>query len=257
MNKFRLPFILGDGLLNKVKFLFVVFAVYFLRKVGLNKRRGFLVRLIFLGKKFKFIITDGSDVGVLDEVFVKEEYKIDEDLHPDIIMDLGSNVGASILYFHLKYPKAKIYGFEPDPITFNKLQNNIGIEKDIIIENVAITSKNGFLDFFSFQDSSISSSFTNRSDKMKRIKVLSKTLDQILIDNDIKQIDLMKFDIEGTEFEVFNNFYGLDRVSYLIGEFHEDLSGERIEDFIKLMEEREVTKSGINKSRYLVSSRIK
>jgi FkbM family methyltransferase len=42
-----------------------------------------------------------------------------------IIVDCGSNIGMSILFFKRLYPKARIIGFEPDPYTFEILSENV------------------------------------------------------------------------------------------------------------------------------------
>jgi FkbM family methyltransferase len=47
-------------------------------------------------------------------------------MRPDpLIIDGGSNMGVSILYFKHIYPEARVIGFEPDPVIFRTLQDNI------------------------------------------------------------------------------------------------------------------------------------
>ena len=47
--------------------------------------------------------------------------------YAETIVDLGSNVGGSILYFASRYPAARIYGVELDPETCRKLQANVAL----------------------------------------------------------------------------------------------------------------------------------
>jgi predicted O-methyltransferase YrrM len=56
----------------------------------------------------------------------KAEYYLPVALEPKAILDIGSNIGTSILFFHEQFPSAKIYGFEPHPETFRILQTNVG-----------------------------------------------------------------------------------------------------------------------------------
>ena len=42
-----------------------------------------------------------------------------------LIFDCGSNIGLSILFFKKLYPKARVIGFEPHPLTFQTLRENI------------------------------------------------------------------------------------------------------------------------------------
>src|SRR5262249_50977474 len=55
----------------------------------------------------------------------KDEYYLPRALDPKVILDIGSNIGASILFFHEQFPAATIYGFEPHPETYQILQMNV------------------------------------------------------------------------------------------------------------------------------------
>src|ERR1700693_4874079 len=58
-------------------------------------------------------------VCLFEEIFIRQDY-IFVSRRPDpLIIDCGSNIGMSILYFKRRYPKARIIGFEPDPATFD------------------------------------------------------------------------------------------------------------------------------------------
>lgn len=68
-----------------------------------------------------------------------------------LILDCGSNIGMSILYFKHVYPKARIIGFEPDPAIFPYLQENMtrnGL-KDVQLVQAALASQEGTLTFYS------------------------------------------------------------------------------------------------------------
>src|SRR5436189_6212019 len=70
----------------------------------------------------------------------KAEYFLPPALKPKIILDIGSNIGASILYFHEKFPDAKIFGFEPHPDTFRVLEKNVGQLPGITIFNYGLAA---------------------------------------------------------------------------------------------------------------------
>ncbi|MGB3513739.1 MAG: FkbM family methyltransferase [Microcoleaceae cyanobacterium] len=55
-----------------------------------------------------------------------------------LIIDCGSHVGLSIIYFKTKFPKAKIIGFEPDPDNLYHLNKNL---KHSDFEGVKIVPK--------------------------------------------------------------------------------------------------------------------
>lgn len=231
-EKIILPFILGDGLYNKVKFLFFILLFPCVRKFSL-KIPAPRIKLNFNNKSFDFYPSDGSDVGVLRDIFVHQEYAL-EAVSPRIIVDLGSNSGISVLYFKLIFPHAAIYCFEPEPITYQKLRRNTEQFSQVYTFNSALASQGGVLDFFYNTDSSISSSLFDRGVGLKKISVSAQTLDDVMKDNAIDHIDLLKFDIEGAEFDVFKNFKGLHKVNQLIGEVHEDIAKQTVEEFIVL-----------------------
>jgi FkbM family methyltransferase len=68
----------------------------------------------------------------------KAEYYLPVALEPKVILDIGSNIGTSILFFHEQFPSAKIYGFEPHPETFRILQTNVGSIPSIEVFNYAL-----------------------------------------------------------------------------------------------------------------------
>ena len=68
-----------------------------------------------LGFRIRF-----SSVGILRElfreIFVGGIYMFECNTDRPIIVDCGSDIGMSILFFKRLYPKARIIGFEPDPL---------------------------------------------------------------------------------------------------------------------------------------------
>src|SRR5258707_15301148 len=69
-----------------------------------------LARLRWSGRDV-FYRSGTADPFVLYQVLLrsgkKAEYYLPAALRPEIIVDIGSNIGASILYFHRQFPEAK------------------------------------------------------------------------------------------------------------------------------------------------------
>ncbi len=86
-----------------------------------------LARLRWQGRNV-FYRPGTSDPFVLYQVLLKTgkkaEYYLPPALQPKVILDIGSNIGALILYFKHQFP-AKIFGFEPHPETFSILRLNV------------------------------------------------------------------------------------------------------------------------------------
>ena len=44
------------------------------------------------------------------DTLIKSEYYLPASLQPNVIVDVGSNIGGSIIHFHRLFPSARIYG---------------------------------------------------------------------------------------------------------------------------------------------------
>ncbi len=60
-----------------------------------------------------------------DEIFVKRIYDFPASTASPKILDLGANVGVSVLFFKWLYPQAQIVAFEADPQIYAYLTRNI------------------------------------------------------------------------------------------------------------------------------------
>lgn len=229
----------------------------------------------YLNKKFKFfkykerkinikkfgriatIFLNGAhdEYEILKEILINEEYNID--IEPKLIFDLGSNVGFSVIYFALKYPDVKIYGFEPDPNVFLKLKKNISTFNNVEIFNLAVAGQDGERDFFIYPDKTISSSLTKRLDDQIAIKITSKRVDTLINDLKIDKIDLMKIDVEGAEYEIFSNLKQRKKIAAIIGELHFDLMGATKDDFSSLLVGYNVDYSSANKNKRMFFKAIR
>lgn len=223
-NNFFVSFKFGFDSYNKLKFFIFLFLIPIFKK-GLLKIN-FSVKLVlkYDNKKFIMYLADISDFAAFLEIFVKEEYKINLKVEPKVIFDFGSNSGLSVIYFKLKYPSSKIYSFEPNPIVFKQLEKNVSQFQDVYCFNYAISSSDTNREFYLSRDSSLSSSFINRNLNSKILKVQTKNTLTIINELKIEMIDLLKFDVEGWEFDIFTNSFPFYKMNNAIGEVHMDLN---------------------------------
>jgi len=237
--------LLGDGFINRLR-LFVYRLGLFIFGDSQQPRR-FILR--YNGFCFPFEIRGLLDVTLLNSIFVKEEYSLPLDAAPKIIFDLGSNIGASVLYFHALYPKAMIYAFEPDPKNVDLLRRHTQeIESFVRIMPKAIYQEDGKeLQLYRNPESHWSTSIVNKGSSYELFTVQTVTIDTVMNDAGIQTIDLLKFDIEGAEFDVFRTFTRLNRARYLIGEVHPCLFNKTIEEFLALFPIFELIKKEVEK----------
>lgn len=162
---------------------------------------------------------------LIEEIFKEEIYKFETDKQKPIIVDCGSNIGISVLYFKKQFPNAKITAFEPDPDNFQLLQQNIKQNNlnNIEAHNVAVSDQIGDIDLFfeSDKSSTLGNTTTNTwGDRpgFNKITVPSVKLSDYIKDQDI---DYLKLDVEGAERKVFEDISKhLPHIKELGFEFH-------------------------------------
>jgi FkbM family methyltransferase len=135
-----------------------------------------------------------------------------------LIIDCGSNVGVSVLYFKYTFPNARIIGFEPDHHVFQCLEANIcnnNISKnDIEIFEKAVWSHDAGIEF-GCDNADGGSIFLNSNKVFVETVRLKKMVDGL------PKIDLLKIDIEGAEVDVIADLgSSLQNVKYLFCEYH-------------------------------------
>lgn len=121
-------------------------------------------------------------------------------------LDLGSWSGVISLYMA---HKAKIvYAIDPDPLCFEELQTNIRLNpelaKKIKPHQIAISDKKNIVQLSARKKyGQSSSSILSRSrDCESSIKINTISLSDFIDQESIKQIDFIKMDIEGAEFQI-------------------------------------------------------
>ena len=146
------------------------------------------------------------DLITLVECFGKLDYRVPKDI--SVVVDFGSNIGISALYFLTRNPSVQVYLFEPIPRNIERLRENLrGYERRYKLSECAIGVDEGECDF-AYEDTGrygglmkdgLSHFAKMTSDKVLSVKVLAvnQTLDKILSNH--KSVDVVKIDIEGYE----------------------------------------------------------
>ena len=154
-----------------------------------------------------------------------------------IVLDIGANIGEVTDYISKKY-NCNIYAYEPNPACFNHMKLKFKEINKIIINDCAVSNFNGN-DFLYFHydakgndDIRYIQGATLRKEKdnidiNKKIKV--KVLDIKDILGSFKRINLIKIDIEGSEYsilpELINN---KEKIDLVLCEMHGNPNGKKI-----------------------------
>lgn len=205
-----------------------------------------------------------SDGEVLYKILLKKgknaEYKVPAEVAPKVIFDIGANIGAASLLFASLFPEAKIYAFEPVPDNFNLLARNVAPYPNIHIYPFALGGEDGHLQMLA-SDSPLNfggfSFYDKGSDSSKTIEVEMRTPQGMLAELGLKNIDLIKVDTEGSEYNIITAFDEaiLSKVRWITGELHGERDFELLAflsrwfdlDVRKTLRKRLFTFAGCNK----------
>ena len=150
-----------------------------------------------------------------------------------VIVDLGSNVGYTIAHFAYLYPKSKVYGVEMDFENFLLAQKNIqSLIEQCKIMHAAVWSKNGQINYVG--DEEWGFHILDDSKLVNRRSAPAKTLDTILTEFNIEQVDYLKIDIEGAEKTILvDPDAWIHRIKHLKMEVHPPATVEWCFDVLK------------------------
>ncbi len=190
--------------------------------------------LHFNNQDFKVNIRSQADKSVMKEIFELREYKDVESIiksakaagfgRAEPIIDAGAQAGFFSLYCLALNPKVRVYAIEPDENNLEVLEDNLNLNNVPNIEIIAgaLAGKSGLRDFYVSYDTHNHSLFKVLTPQITKVtKVKAYSLDDFLNEQEITQVSLLKLDVEGSEYEVLQNFRGWEKINNIILEYHD------------------------------------
>jgi FkbM family methyltransferase len=153
----------------------------------------------------------------------------------EIFFDIGANEGQTATEALRIFPAARVFSFEPHPITFQKLKSRFDNNRRVACYNIALSNENGKAVMYEYSESSMINSLTSKAryavrqeKKVSReVPVKVSSLDWFCRDQNIDRIDVLKIDTEGHELEVLKGAVTLlssGKIRYVYAEFNDLLS---------------------------------
>jgi FkbM family methyltransferase len=173
---------------------------------------------LYVPLEFKKILTTSKKELLKYKTQIFELYKNSFNKKP-LIVDCGSNIGSSCLYFSKQFKNSSIIALEPDKDNFEFCKNNIKGNNFYLFNN-AISNMEQTVGFTPNYVDSRASKISN--DNKNKIKCL--TVNNILAEfNSVNYFPyLIKIDIEGYEKNLFiDNYEWLDKFKIVIIELHD------------------------------------
>lgn len=162
-----------------------------------------------LSRKFKNKISK-NNLGTVSKSYISKF--LDEE---PIIVEAGAHVGTDTVEMAKRWPKGKIFAFEPIPELYQRLVENLKGFGNVKCYKLALSHKTGSSIMF------VSSGFSDGSSSLlkpkehlqihpdvkfhKKIRIQTTNLDDWVEEQGIKRIDFLWLDIQGSELDVLKN----------------------------------------------------
>ncbi|HEX8475514.1 MAG TPA: FkbM family methyltransferase [Pyrinomonadaceae bacterium] len=212
-----------------------------------------------------------------EDIFEKQVYlKHGVTLHEgECVFDVGSNIGLFTLFTHRKVNNLRIYAFEPAPPLFRILSFNTALHKvNVKLFNCGVSNEAKTATFtFYPQSSGMSSFYADKQEEKEALRAIMlnqlhtgmegmeqlmqhaedllearfksesfecrlRPLSEIIREEGVERIDLMKIDVQKSELDVLEGLDAADwpKVRQIVIEVH-DLAG-RLNQITTLLKER-------------------
>lgn len=202
------------------------------------------------GLEFNVRTEKEGDAAIIEEVVDGDCYNLlamkEAGFNPKTIFDIGASMGAFAKFAHSLFPNARIFCFEPNPRSFELLKKNcpfaVNINAAVRYDgaNVLTDGEGATGGGFITTREGFESAASAKSDADHFIysvvgEVKTTTIEAVCREHNIKVIDLLKIDCEGSEWDIFKGI--TTPVNKIIGEYHltMGLDGTTFDNFKRLV----------------------
>jgi FkbM family methyltransferase len=144
--------------------------------------------------------------------------------------DVGAHEGQTSALALSSFAEARVFAFEPHPVTFSKLLQRLAVEPRVGTHNLAISNAKGAARFFEYSSSTLNSLIPDAQYPVRKgvaartIDVQCTTLDEFCSQHGVQSIDVLKIDTEGWELVVLQGAQQLlstERIRFVYAEFND------------------------------------
>ena len=139
------------------------------------------------------------------DIFIKQVYRFEASTKQPFIIDCGANIGMSVRYFKQLYPESEVWAYEANPDAFALLQRNVeGNQlKGVRLFNFVLSDCEGEVDFYiPAATAGLNGSLNPSIAQGIKQRLQAYRLSGLLPDK--KEVDFVKVDIEGAEFNLLS-----------------------------------------------------
>jgi FkbM family methyltransferase len=179
---------------------------------------------------------------LFNEIFLEQEYFFVTENKTPYIVDCGSNIGLSVIYFKMMYPGSTILAFEPSEEAYACLEANVRNNRldFVTLNKLALSNREGTIDFYCDPDD-VGSPLM--STKQARLPKQKRTVQAALLSRYIdREVDFLKMDVEGAELEIMEELSRAGKLHYarqMVIEYHHHVARDSdvFSRLLRLLEE--------------------
>lgn len=184
--------------------------------------------------------SNGEFFCLYNEIFAEKLYYFDTNDKTPFIVDCGSNIGISVLFFKTLYPNSEILAFEPSPNNFDLLSKNVKNNnlKNVSLHQKALADKPGSIKLYG-EGTPLGSIIKDNPHNAKTYSVVEAI---ILSDYINKKVNLLKIDTEGAEFLILNELDSKNKLHFIdkiIMEYHHFTTQNNLSKLLNILEKNE------------------
>lgn len=131
----------------------------------------------------------------------------------DVVLDIGANVGYyTLIAARLVGIKGRIYAFEPDPVSFKILDQNVKLNgfKNVVLEPKAVSNEKGSIKLYLAESNKGDHRIYQTKENRPFVEIEAVTLDDYF-KNYKGRIDFVKIDTQGAEVVILRGMEKLIR----------------------------------------------
>jgi FkbM family methyltransferase len=123
-------------------------------------------------------------------------------VRPEVVFDVGANVGQTVQEVKGAFPSARIFAFEPVPSTFRQLEANVAGFGAVVSINAALGAQGGEARMTNVPGGGKNTLLAQGLSTEETVTVVVDTVDSVAAQHHLNTIDLLKIDTEGFEVPV-------------------------------------------------------
>jgi FkbM family methyltransferase len=211
------------------------------------------VRVRIGGRAFALHLAARTDLEVLNEIALEDEYGAADDVQARTIVDLGAHIGLATLRLLARRPDAHVIAVEADPRLVGRLRRNVA-SLPVTVVHAAIAGASGSRTLYRSDDSAWGNALRRTLPWQQGVEVPALSLGDLLEQQGLAEVDLLKVDVEGAEWELFADGVPAP-VAAVAGEVHA-LDGSHPRELLARIErEMELTTGRVDDDRAVFVAR--